>query len=633
MGQTNHFGFAVIAGCLYLVLGLSAHAAAQKDSAYTLPQVVVADAPGIRTGYSVWTSDTVPFTGVLTLAERLLWENPMPVRTYAPAALTTLSARGAGPGRTAVFWQGVNLQSPMNGVVDAALLPVWPGDKVEVQLGGQSAAYSTGAMGGAVHLQPVVDLPDSAVWAGNAGLTSGAFGNFGVQGALGFHQKAGQALVRVAASGAENDFSYTNTTVIGAPRVRQQNNRTRRFDLQGFGQLEAGNGHHLETSVWYQKAFRQIPPAMTEAPSDTWQRDHSFRGVATWTSGTKTATRWQHRLAWLDEFIGFQLAGDVDSSRSRTALFSSEYRTALSNRFTLRAHVQGWFQQARSDGYADTSEWFAQKRLAALLTGTYHLRKLRLSMHLRQEWAEDQGAPFTWSAGGSWAFAPGYYTRWHVARNFNLPTFNDRFWQSLGNPNLKPESGYSAELGMGWGGERFGAELVGFYMQVDDWILWQPGPDGLFRPGNLRAVGSRGLESTVHASFPALECRWHFRGRYQWVRATNTAVYGALQGALHKVLPYTPEHSGNISLSVGKNGWSVVYFHQWTGKRFTTADNSDALSGFHTGNVLLQYDLSLFRQRLSLSARMENCWNTGYQIIAFRPMPGRSVYAGVQWYF
>ena len=127
-------------------------------------------------------------------------------------------------------------------------------------------------------------------------------------------------------------------------------------------------------------------------------------------------------------------------------------------------------------------------------------------------------------------------------------------------------------------------------------------------------------------------------GRYQYVKATNTAVYDGLEEVLHKQLLYTPNHSAGLVMQAERGAFSGTYLHQWTGKRFTTTDNSASLPGFYTGNLLLRYTfflqpLSDGKGRAGASAqgssvavdfRLENIWNTPYQVIAYRPMPGRN---------
>lgn len=620
----------------FVLLFLALHslpARAQTDTLLTLQEVTIRDNYFAKTGFSLWQADSLPVAASLSVSERFMLENPVSVRATGSGTLATVSVRGAGPSRTPVFWQGLNLQSPMHGVVDAALLPLWPGDILEVQYGGQSALQSSGAMGGAIHLKSPIPAGDTPGLTGSLGAGAGSFGRLEGQGSGEWSWSQGVSSVRAAWQRAENNFPFRNTALIGAPDVRQNNNYGEKLDVQQFNRLTFGEKNTLETALWVQKAYREIPPAMTAAPTDTWQRDRALRGVATWKNLAGKNIAWLHRLAWIDERIDYQLYGAVENSRSRTAMAATEFFSALGTHLSLKTTLNAWWQQARADGYADSTQWFSQRRLAGVTMAEYRLKSLQISAALRQEWAEDQATPFTWSVSGQWQFRRHFTGRMHLSRNFNLPTFNDRFWRSLGNPDLEPEHGYSADAGLYWSRNGWSAECTLFQIWMDNWILWQPGVDGLFRPGNLRQVWSRGVETSLSYRFAALGSQWKIRAQQQFSKATNTAVYSANPGVLHKQLPYTPRQSGSVAVHWTLDRWSAAFLHQWTGRRYRTSDNALSLPAFHTGTVLIKYALNWSEQQVDLHFRLENCWNTAYQILEYQPMPGRSWRGGVNWTF
>lgn len=626
---------------LFLSLLASRLLEAQPDTSVDLPSVTVRDARFDQTGFSAWRADSLPLSGALSLSDRLLWENPLAVRANAPGTLATVSARGAGPSRTPVFWNGLNLQSPQNGVVDAALLPVWPGDRLEVRYGGQSAALSAGAMGGSVLVESGVSPAQG--FFGKAGVFGGSFGRQELQADAGFATQKLALEARASWQRADNNFPFKNTTLIGQPEQRQPNNEAEVLDIQQFIRLNAGEKNELRVAAWHQRAFREIPPAMTASPAQTWQRDRSTRVAASWEHAPGARALWQTRAAFSDEALFFKLAGDVDSSRARTALLSTEYSAVAGSRLHWKTGTAAIRQWAQADGYTDTARWYTQTRLAGFGMAEWRLSRLRLSALLRQEWAESQAAPFTWSLGGQIGWGKAGDLRFHLSRNFNLPTFNDRFWLEYGREALKPEKGHSAEAG--WvllralPGARKASlvlESTVFHLLLDDWILWQPGADGVFRPGNLRKVWSRGLEMTARWSVKTARWDIGLSARYQYAKTTNAAVYDGAESALRKQLPYAPNHSGSLVFKAARGAFSAQYLQQWTGRRYTSSDNAARLEGFSTGTLLGQFALSPWKRRAAnsrhtriyIDARVENLWDSPYQIIAFRPMPGRAFRAG-----
>ena len=608
---------------------------AQTDTTLRLPTAVIRELRFEQTGYTAWQADSLPVQGTLSLAERLLWENALTVRANGPGTLATLSARGAGSTRTPVFWNGLNLQSPMHGVVDAALLPLWPGDRLEVRYGGQSAAQSSGAMGGSVLVEPGYSLATG--WSGQAGAAMGSFGALEARAALGYAGQRWATQTRANWQRADNDFPFQNTAQIGRPQVRQVNNRAENWNFQQFNRLIINEKNVVRTAFWQQQAFREIPPAMTEAaPIETWQRDAATRAVATWEHRPNRRALWQTRAAWLREAIYFRQFAGTDTSRSRTALVSTEYSGPAGEKNTWKAGTSALRQWAQVDGYGDSLRWYGQTRLAAFGMVERRWRGSRFSALLRQEWSERQAAPFTWSLGGEQSLGRLGMLHGHVSRNFNLPTFNDRFWAALGQPDLRPEKGYSGDVGWALRRQVFSVELTGFHLLIDDWILWQPGSDGLFRPGNLRKVWSRGLEAATHGQGRVGAWRWKLSARAQWSGTTQLASSGSRVEDIGKQLPYTPRQSGSLLLQVHRQAFRGSYVHQFTGRRFDTTDNAQSLPVFQTGQLLLGYGWTLRKTRpaapapqLTLDLRIENIWNTPYQILAFRPMPGRGGRLGV----
>ncbi|MBK6994501.1 MAG: TonB-dependent receptor [Lewinellaceae bacterium] len=633
----------------FLILSLfvaAANAQTPDSSQYHLPALTIRDARFERTGYTFWKADSLPLNGTISLSDRLLWENTIDLRANAPGTLATISVRGAGPNRTPVFWNGLNLQSPMNGVVDVSLLPLWPDDKLEIQYGGQSAAQSSGAMGGSVVIVPGHQQFDTG-FSGYGSAAIGSFGRWEGSAGAGFSNKKFASKVRATWQQADNTFKFQKQGLDGKfYNTRQVNNFLERTDLQQFNQLKINEKNILKTAFWFQNAFREIPPSTTEAPRDTWQRDRSHRAVATWEHAPNAHSLWITRAAWLNDFLSFYLAGDTDTSRSRQVLFSTERAASLGKKWSLRTGGTALRQWAQVDGYTDSTRWFGQSRVAGYAMTEWKQEDTRFSALIRQEWAEAQAAPLTWSVAGQIGLGRGGEAKFHISRNFNLPTLNDRFWKNLGRPDLRPEKGYSTDISWVFRRPDYSVELTGFQLILDDWILWQPDSTGLFMPGNLRKVWSRGVEISgswqVYPPKPERRrggaggtvsrqnlSRSRFKvdlsGRLQFSKTTNVAVYGDSESVLGEQLPFTPRVSGGLSLRASRGVFSAAYLQQFTGERLDNGRKE--IEAFGLGNLLAS--CALFDRRLTIDFRLENLWNTQYEIIRYRPMPGSSWKLGV----
>ncbi|MDQ3048949.1 MAG: Plug domain-containing protein, partial [Bacteroidota bacterium] len=82
------------------------------------------------------------------LADILINESQIFIKSYGLGSLATTSFRGAGSSHTAVLWNGFNLQSPMNGLLDVSLVPSGFIKNIQIQYGGSGALWGSGAVGG-----------------------------------------------------------------------------------------------------------------------------------------------------------------------------------------------------------------------------------------------------------------------------------------------------------------------------------------------------------------------------------------------------------------------------------------------------------------------------------------------------
>jgi vitamin B12 transporter len=83
----------------------------------------------------------------------------------------------------------------------------------------------------------------------------------------------------------------------------------------------------------------------------------------------------------------------------------------------------------------------------------------------------------------------------NCGKAYRAPTFNDLYWPSGGNKDLKPEKGGSVETGAVFTGEKVSYQISLYHRDVKNLISWQPlGENGLWQPFNLDHFNSSGIE-------------------------------------------------------------------------------------------------------------------------------------------
>jgi len=215
-----------------------------------------------------------------------------------------------------------------------------------------------------------------------------------------------------------------------------------------------------------------------------------------------------------------------------------------------------------------------------------------------------------------------------VGRAFRAPTLGERFFRPGGNPELKPERGWTAEAGLYAQLRPFMLELTAFQTSLADQIVWYPGfvAPGLqlWRPVNVGRVRTRGLEASLRADVAlAASLRLQSGLFYTLTRAEDrsnpaTRAYG------HQ-LRYVPLHQLKAFLDVQAGPLTLGLDARHIGRRYLTTDETQALAPFTVLDAHLRLEQPVARTRLSFGLTVENLTDTAYEVVRFYPMPPRHV--------
>lgn len=600
----------------------------QTDTVITVPAVEI-KAERISKVSAASSLQVIDSLALATLAsanltELLAAESGLFFKSYGLGSLGTSTLRGGGAGHTTILWNGFNLQNPMNGVTDFSLFPVWLMDNVSLQRGGGSSLQGSGAVGGAVLIEDK-PLHDSGFEL-KIGSSAGSFGDFRQFGSASLGKVKAGSSIKFYHQTAENDFILP-----GKNGGRLQNAGLEHFILTQNNQYNINKRQTLASFLWLQKTGRYIPPSITESNTHARQEDDIVRLGLAWSNvGDRAVTK--VRSSYFDESIRyFSDVIDTSDSRSRTWTGEAEQAFFLKTNRIFRFGAQAIHQQAHT---RETGS--RQRNRLAIFTAwqQYFFRnKLSWTVDARQEITDGKRIPLVASSGADLAWDEHWKSHLRLSRNYNLPTFNDLYWQDAyakGNPELKAETASGIEAGIKFKRQfnEFSLEtnLTAFSSQVKNWILWTPGGN-FWSPQNKRSVWARGLEGGL-AVRRTLSSAWVVSGNLHWslTRSTVEKIYNEEDpGLLGRQLIYTPVSNGSGAFSVNYKRSLLIYRHQFTGKRFTTTDNrpSNALDAFQTATVSLGRSIYVSPVVADVQFSVFNLWNSAYQPIAARPMPGR----------
>lgn len=588
-----------------------------------------------------------------SLVDLLTQQSPVFIKSYGVNGMATLSFRGASAAQSAAYWNGIPIVNPALGVADISLLSTGLFDYISLQYGGSAALFGSGNVGGALMLATdKADFKPLRKIAATFG--TGSFGRLHIATKAQYQDDRIRLSLSMFYQQLRNNFPYDD-----AGRRQYMDHATLKaggglaaVDMRlGRRAWEPHNNHTLSFQLWMQQHNRQIPPALFEQESLKYQQDGSFRSFLQW----QRTTRRQHFY--------------ITTSFSREYLRYDDAAIPLNNRNVVSQYYQeaGWrwrIHQPKSSGSyfsrgshslllfaplqfsvasgAHISNKETQWRPA--IAGSVHFqsadKRLAANAAFRQEWVNGVVNPLLPGAGMSYAlFSESgndrlyqLVIRGNVQRTFRTPNLNELYYFPGGNPDLKPEQGWTTDAGYAFVYRNnkkenrlfsFQHDLAVFHREIQDWIYWLGG--NIWTPHNIASVHSRGVETDNRLEYqPGVNWNIHLSLKTAYVLATTLSSYLPHDNSINKQIPYTPRYNGQTNIGFDFRSLFFNYNHTYTGYRFTTIDESHYLLPYQTGNVQLMYTFKKDAYLIRVSAQVQNIWGATYEVVNARPMPNRN---------
>ncbi|REG84457.1 TonB-dependent receptor [Algoriphagus antarcticus] len=566
-----------------------------------------------------WTKKDLENYQGRSLADILQEQSPVFVRQYGAGMIASPAFRGTSAGHTAVFWNGLPINSPSLGQSDLSILPISAVDQVSLQFGNAGALFGNEAIGGSIHLETNSEFGKGL----KAGISQqiGSFGLFNSNLIGGFSSKNFSSSTKVYREFSNNNFPYQDLGQIGTPAVKEDHAQFEQIGLVQDLAWNLNESNQLKAAFWWNKTNREVQPVMGSNTQDE-QEDQSIRAVLDYFHFGKKSI-WNLKTGVVQDKMLFSeslnqtnqyfVSGDWDRT------FSEKWNTKTGVRFTLAKGELSTYTEddSRVELYQST-KFTSSENLA-------------FSINLRQLIYSGTFAPFTPNLGMDWSFwkkgSQFLQLKTSIGKGFKVPTLNDRFWNPGGNPELKPEESMNGELGLNWSGTgkiTWNQSLTYYRMSVDNWIIWLP-KGSVWTPENIKKVSNQGIEYQGSLAGGIGTWNWELMTSYTYSKAVTTEGTDENDQSLGKQLPYTPQHQANAKVRLEKSGFSSSLGTYFVGERSVTADNPRMMPSFQLFNFSLGYDqLSRGKLHFPLSFQINNVFNSDYQVLYLRAMPGRS---------
>ena len=548
-----------------------------------------------------------------SLGDLLQETSPIFVRQYGAGMLASPSFRGTSAGHTALFWNGIPLNSISLGQSDLSILPLQATDRVEVHFGSAAALFGNEAIGGSVHLSTTP--PNGKGFQGSLSQTVGSFGLAQTSMTAGYGTAKVRFQSKLYRQNQPNTFRYRDISRAGAPWEQEDHAH---FRQQGAIQelwWQPSLRAQVKASVWYNQAEREIQPVLGSNSEDL-QEDESFRAVVDYQYQQRQSI-WKIKGALIQDRLQF----NGQNNQTQQGILGLDWERPSSGNWAFRVGLRGTWMAANLSTYSVT-----EQRLEAYQSMGWELEdRISVSLNLRQLAYLNELVPFLPGLGLDWKLVQGerreLLFKTAVGLGVKLPTLNDRYWNSGGNPNLRPEKSKNGELGLQLkqkGTFTWSQRLTYYRMKVDDWIIWLP-KGAIWSPENIREVHNQGLEYQANSSWTTGNWNWQANLGYTYSRTRDRTEEESQQ------LPYSPEHQGNAGLQLSLGDLAMDFSEFYVGPRSIAMGSSRVLDGYALCNLGLSFSGAKWKSiQLPLRFQVLNVFNQSYEVLYLRAMPGRS---------
>ncbi len=579
----------------------------QVDSVNHLHEIVLKGSfsPVLNSGYHVEViQDSILENENQSLGNLLQNQVNLYFKQNGNGMVSSIALRGSNASQTGVYWNGISINSSLNGQTDFNTLSANSFDEVEIRKGGGSVLLGSGAVGGAINLKDKIVFQDKKELQLNIGM--GSYDTYSMQTKARFSTEKLFAKIAFGGTTSANDYPYLDTD------LKNENGSFKNYNFNAvFGyKLDDRNQIHAN-ALLYDNERNNSRTLTTESKAKLLNTDSRF--LAEWTNfGNRYSSNF--KLAYLKEKFTYffdKNATNSSEGNSKNFIAKEDFTYFLNADIFLTTGLEFKNQTGAGTNIENVEQ---NDFTAYLLLHHQPIRNLSYNASIRKGASSAYQIPFIYSVDVRYNLSQKFVLKANYATNYRLPTFNDLYWEPGGNPDLKAEKSNSAELSFGLTQKDFEINLTSFYIQSKDMIQWQPLNGTLWHPINIQDVRNYGVEFSAFAEKKFEKHIFQIKAQYDYTISDD-------QG-LNKQLIYVPNHKANSILNYQISDWNFNYNLQYTGEVFITTSNSQTLDAYWLSNFSVSK--KILHHKLKIAFFVNNIFNENYESVAYRPMPNRN---------
>jgi len=519
--------------------------------------------------------------------------------------------RGAASLQVLVLVDGVPMtKQDTTGAVSLEHIMLDQVDRIEIVRGNVSAIYGSGAVGGVIQVFTRQAQGEPTAYAtmeaGSLGTSRIHLGTQGKTGALGYAISVG----RVSTDGI--NAANLSQTVNANPDKDGYRNQNHSVHLS----YDLGPDYKLGLrSTRFDGRFDYDVPGSFSAPGDVHKGTARIDSNTVYWTG-RLSSDWTSRLSYSDA-----------SERNTTATLGgyafttqAETRTRLLS-WTHQIHVQslvlsaGLDHQTQSiDTATDSVSGLSRERTAdAVYAGVIYTRAAHSAQfNLRHDAVQGLAAKDSVYLGYGYDINPQWKLIASYATAFNVPPLGYLYDPYSGNPDLRPETAKTSEVGVQWASGTHRWRSTWFDTRTKDLLLYDM---STWQFSNVSSVRNKGLETSYNARMGHTDLRASLTLQDPVNEATGQQLVRRAKTLASASLSHT---WGQLNL-----GGNVRYM----GSR-PDIEGKPQLSSAVLLDLTARYALS---RQWTVYGRIDNATDSGYQTAyGYNQLP-RTVYVGLSW--
>lgn len=561
---------------------------------------------------SILDRDTIERSGAVGLAEVLARVPGIEMsRSGGPGSATNLYVRGAESRFTAVFVDGVRIDSQSTGGATWENIPLAQIDRIEVLRGPAGAVYGSDALSGVIQ---IFTKRGEGAFTPFVGLGFGTYGTQKIE--AGFSGSDGPIDYSLGLARQSSDGFNARPTAVPA-----QNPDTDGYTQQSFNArmgFQFNPAHRLEATALSSDLNSQYDSVATLN-----QDDRNLRSLQT------LGLNW--RAQWSDIYsTRISITDSRDRYETRPTPFLSLTHLngyLFQNEFRLGKQLLTAALERKVDQLENASLNRGRSQDALALGYGWTSPEHTVQLNARQDQDSEFGTQNTGSAAYAYAFSPKWRASASVGNAFRAPTLFQRFGDN-GVATLQPETSRNTEIGVRYtdGASNWG--VVAYRNAVSNLITFVSNQGTCLSNTPPKIGASPGCYfNTAQAEYVGVTLSGRQRLGDVDLRA-SLDVQDPRDQLTGKMLTRRSNQHATLGISTRLSGWSLGADTQLSGLRYDDAANTTVLPGYVLLNLHAQTRVA---KDWTALVRVDNATDTAYQLANTYATPGRTLYVGLKW--